>query len=48
MKLINKVLTGMALTAMTATAAQASTLEDVRAAGELKCCNDWLGWFCCT
>ena len=37
MKLINKVLTGMALTAMTATAAQASTLEDVRAAGELKC-----------
>jgi len=37
MKLINKVLTGVALTAMTATAAQASTLEDVRAADELKC-----------
>jgi len=37
MNLINKVLTGVALTAMTATAAQASTLEDVRAAGELKC-----------
>lgn len=30
MKLINKVLTGMALTAMTATAAQASTLEEVQ------------------
>jgi general L-amino acid transport system substrate-binding protein len=37
MKLINKVLTGVALTAMTATAAQASTLEDVRAADELRC-----------
>jgi general L-amino acid transport system substrate-binding protein len=37
MKLINKVLTGMALTAMTATAAQASTLEDVRAADEVRC-----------
>ena len=37
MKLINQVLTGVALTAMTATAAQASTLEDVQAAGTLKC-----------
>lgn len=37
MKLINQVLTGVALTAMAATAAQASTLEDVIAADELKC-----------
>ena len=37
MKLINKVFTGLAMTAMAAGVAQASTLEDVKAAGELKC-----------
>ena len=37
MKLINKVFTGVAMTAMAAGAAQASTLDDVKAAGELKC-----------
>lgn len=37
MKLINKVFTGVAMTAMAAGAAQAGTLDDVKAAGELKC-----------
>jgi len=37
MKLINKVFTGLAMTAMAAGAAQASTLDDVKTAGELKC-----------
>jgi general L-amino acid transport system substrate-binding protein len=37
MKLINKVFTSLAMTAMAAGAAQASTLEDVKTAGELKC-----------
>jgi general L-amino acid transport system substrate-binding protein len=37
MKLINKVFTSLAMTAIAAGAAQASTLDDVKAAGELKC-----------
>jgi general L-amino acid transport system substrate-binding protein len=37
MKLINKVFTGLAMTAMASGASQASTLDDVQAAGELKC-----------
>lgn len=37
MKLISKVFTSLAMTAMAAGAAQASTLDDVRAADELKC-----------
>ena len=37
MKIINKVFTGFAMTAMMAGVAQAGTLEDVQAAGELKC-----------
>ena len=37
MKLINKVFTGLAMTAMAAGVAQASTLEDVKAADEVRC-----------
>ena len=37
MKLINNILTGLAMGAMAAGTAQASTLDDVRAAGELTC-----------
>ncbi len=37
MKLVNNVIAGMAVSALAATVAQASTLEDVKAAGELKC-----------
>jgi len=37
MKLINTVLTSMAIAAISVGAAQASTLEDVKKAGELKC-----------
>jgi general L-amino acid transport system substrate-binding protein len=37
MKLINKVIASLAVSALAATSVQASTLEDVIAAGELKC-----------